>query len=267
VILYVNQLALREQIDVLPALYRSWGVKGMKFGFVDVGSQRHTAWLDEAIRKCASNHIMVNVHDGYRATGNNRTWPNLMTVEGIRGNEQMPTPEHNCTLPFTRNVNGIGDYTVCYYNDRIKTTHAHQLAMAVVSFSPLQWLFWYDKPSDYEGEPEIEFFREVPTVWDETRVVDGRIGEYACIARRSGEDWFVGTINNSKPRELKLPLAFLAPGRKYTAEFYSDDDSVGTKTKVGIQTRIVDASMTWNVSLKPAGGQAIRIHGFHVHRL
>jgi alpha-glucosidase len=260
VTLYVNKLALTNQIDILPALYRNWGVKGIKFGFVNVGPQQDTRWLLEAIRRCAANQIMVNVHDGYRATGCERTYPNLMTVEGIRGNEHMPTPEHNCTLPFTRYVGGIGDYTVCYYNNRIQTTHAHQLAMAVVSFSPLQWVFWYDRPSDCRDEPEIEFFREVPTVWDDTRVINGEIGRFATIARQSGDDWFIGTINDSEARQLQVPLDFLVEGRSYTANIYFDDETVPTRTRVGIERRPVNSQTILNVPLRPAGGQAVWIH-------
>jgi len=259
VILYVNRLALVNQIDTLAALYRGWGVKGIKFGFVNVGSQQDTLWLLEAIRRCAAHQLMVNVHDGYRATGCERTYPNLMTVEGIRGNEHMPTPEHNCTLPFTRYVAGIGDYTICYYSDRLKTTHAHQLAMAVVSFSPLQWLFWYDRPSQYNGEPEVEFFRRVPTVWDDTKVIHGEIGQYATIARRSGEDWFMGTINNSQARPLQIPLTFLTPGKAYTARIYFDDPTVQTRTQVGIKTQPVDARTVLDVPLLAGGGQAVWI--------
>jgi alpha-glucosidase len=260
VLLYVNKLALGNGIDALPALYRSWGVKGMKFGFVNVGAQTETAWLLDAIRKCAAEQIMVNVHDGFRSSGLSRTWPNLMTVEGIRGNEHFPTAEHNCTLPFTRYVAGAGDYTICYYSKKlIHTTHAHQLAMAVVSFSPLQWLFWYDRPSSYQGEPEIEFFRQVPTVWDETRVLHGRIGEYATIARRKGEAWFVGTINAKAARTLKVPLAFLPAGRRFTAHLYADDDTVATATKVGVTTRTVDSTTALDIPLLVNGGQAIWI--------
>jgi alpha-glucosidase len=163
------------------------------------------------------------------------------------------------TLPFTRYIAGTGDYTVCYFDTRLKTTHAHQLAMAVMSYSPLQWIFWYDRPSMYSGEPEIEFFRQVPTVWDETKVVNGKIGQYATIARRSGDDWFVGTINSSEPRQLQVPLAFLAEGRKYIAHVYADDDSVTTRTKVGIQTRPVDAKTALDVPLHAGGGQALWI--------
>ncbi|MBP8304677.1 MAG: glycoside hydrolase family 97 C-terminal domain-containing protein, partial [Phycisphaerae bacterium] len=180
-------------------------------------------------------------------------------VEGIRGNEHMPTPEHNCTLPFTRYVAGIGDYTICYYSDRLKTTHAHQLAMAVVSFSPLQWLFWYDRPSQYNGEPEVEFFRRVPTVWDDTKVIHGEIGQYATIARRSGEDWFMGTINNSQARPLQIPLTFLTPGKAYTARIYFDDPTVQTRTQVGIKTQPVDARTVLDVPLLAGGGQAVWI--------
>lgn len=256
-LVYVDRRQIRTQRDIIFELYEKWGIKGVKLGFVEVGPQVETARLIETVQKAAEHHLMLNIHDGYRAGGINRTWPNLMTVEGIRGNEHMPTPEHNCTLPFTRYVGGIGDYTVCYYSDRIQTTHAHQLAMAVVSFSPLQWLFWYDRPDMYDGEPEIEFFRRVPTVWDETRVPLGRIGEYAAIARRSGSDWFVGVINNSRPRQLRLPLTFLERDKSYTAHIYRDDDAVQTKTKVGIQTRMVTAQTVLDIDLKAAGGQAV----------
>lgn len=255
-IVYVDRRQIKKQRDILFPLYEQWGIKGVKIGFIDVGPQEESAWATGTIAKAAEHHLMLNIHDGYRATGNNRTYPNLMTVEGIRGNEHMPTPEHNCTLPFTRYVAGIGDYTVCYYDRRIKTTHAHQLAMAVVSFSPLQWIYWYDRPNMYAGEPEIEFFRAVPTVWDETKVVDGRIGEYAVIARRSGDSWFIGTINNSEPRNLQIPLNFLSEDIKYTANIYSDDVNARTKTKVGIDRRPVNSETVLKVLLIAGGGEA-----------
>jgi alpha-glucosidase len=258
-IVYVDRRQIKKQRDILFPLYEKWGLKGIKIGFVDVGPQEETAWITETIKKAAEHHLMLNIHDGYRPTGNNRTYPNLMTVEGIRGNEHMPTPEHNCTLPFTRYIAGPADYTVCYYDKRKKTTCAHQLAMAVVSFSPLQWIFWYDKPSMYQDEPEIEFFRQVPTVWDDTKVINGKIGQYATIARRSGDDWFLGTINNTEERELQVPLDFLAPGKDYIAHIYSDDDSMTSRTKVGVEIRPVDSKATINALLHARGGQAIWI--------
>jgi alpha-glucosidase len=256
-IVYVDRRQIKKQRDILFPLYEQWGLKGVKIGFVDVGPQAETAWITETIQKAAEHHIMLNIHDGYRSTGISRTWPNLMTVEGIQGNEHMPPPEHNCTLPFTRYIGGPGDYTVCYYTNRKKTTFAHQLAMAVVSFSPLQWIFWYDKPSDWRGEPEIEFFQHVPTVWDETKVIQGQIGQYATLARRHGADWFVGTINNSQARQLQLPLSFLAKGISYTVRGYSDDPAVSTRTHVAVNTRTADSSTTLEVNLQPAGGQAL----------
>ncbi len=258
-LVYVDRKQIKKQRDVLFPLYEKWGVAGVKLGFVNVGPQDETAWITETIQKAAEHHLMLNIHDGYRSTGIERTYPNLMTVEGIRGNEAMPTPEHNCTLPFTRYLSGPADYTVCYYNERIKTTHAHQLAMAVVSYSPLQWIFWYDSPRMYQGEPEVEFFRQVPTVWDDTKVLHGKIGEYATIARRSGDAWFVGTINNREPRTLRLPLTFLTPGKSYQAHLYSDSDAVATRTHVAVETRAVDAQTTLEVPLRRAGGQAVWI--------
>jgi alpha-glucosidase len=258
-ILYVDYRQMRRQRDVLFPLYEKWGVKGVKIGFVAVGPQAATAWVTETIRQAAKYHLLLDIHDGYRPTGLSRTWPNLVTVEGIRGNEHMPTPEHNCTLPFTRYIAGPADYTVCYYTPRKQTTFAHQLAMAVVSFSPLQFIFWYDKPSDYHGEPEIEFFRHVPTVWDDTKVINGQIGKFATIARRSGNDWFVGTINDHTPRTLKVPLMFLDTHRAYEAHIYSDDSSVPTRTHVAVTSRQVNSETTLEVPLQPGGGQAMWI--------
>lgn len=259
-ILYLDRRQIRRQRDELFARFERWGVKGVKIGFVDVGPQDETAWITETIQRAAEHHLLLDIHDGYRSTGLCRTWPNLMTVEGVRGNEHFPTAEHNCTLPFTRYVAGAADYTVCYYDPRLThTTHAHQLAMAVVAFSPLQWIFWYDRPAMSHGEPEIEFFREVPTVWDDTKVINGRIGEFATIARRKGADWFIGTINAREARTLKVPLAFLAPGRNYTAHLYTDDHAVATATKVAVTTQLVTSATTLDVPLAANGGQAIWI--------
>jgi alpha-glucosidase len=258
-IVYVDRRQIKKQRDVLFPLYEKWGIQGVKIGFIDVGPQKESQWITETIAKAAEHHLMLNIHDGYRATGNNRTYPNLMTVEGIRGNEHMPTPEHNCTLPFTRYIAGIGDYTICYYENRLKTTHAHQLAMAVISFSPLQWLYWYDKPDEYSGEPEIEFFRKVPTVWDETKFVHGEIGKFATIARRNGRDWYIGTINDSQPRRLKISLDFLEKDSQYTAKIYYDDLNAATKTKVGIEQKVVNSQSVIEAPLLAGGGQAIWI--------
>jgi alpha-glucosidase len=255
--LYVNQQALLMQSDSLFTIFNKWGVKGVKFGFVQAGSHRWTTWVEKAIQQAAANNIMVNIHDDWRPTGEQRTWPNLMTAEGIRGNEEMPDATHNTVLPFTRFIAGAADYTICYYDKRIKTTHAHQLAMAAIYYSPIQTLFWYDKPSAYHGEPEIDFFEKVPTTWDETKIIQGEIGQYITTARRSGNDWFVGTLTNNDARALKISFDFLPKGKKYKARIYSDDPSITTATKVKLEEKILDASTVLKVSLLASGGQAI----------
>ncbi|UGU18177.1 glycoside hydrolase family 97 protein [Sinomicrobium kalidii] len=256
---YVNQQALaRQDFEIYP-LYREWGLAGVKYGFVQVGPHRWTKWLHESVQRAAENRLMVNIHDEFRLTGEQRTWPNIMTVEGIRGNEEMPDATHNTVLPFTRGIAGMGDYTVCYYSPRIKTTHAHQLALSVVMYSPLQTLFWYDKASDYQGEPEIEFFEKVPTVWDDTKVPDGRIGEYIITARRSGTEWFIGGITNNDAREVELDLDFLDKDKKYVATLYRDDASVKTRTQVSLTQKKVTASTKLKLKLKASGGVAIWI--------
>ncbi|MEZ0484448.1 glycoside hydrolase family 97 protein [Fibrella aquatica] len=257
VVLYVNLQALYKQMDDIFPLYKKWGVKGVKFGFVEVGSHRWMTWLTEAKRKALENGLMVNIHDEYRPTGTSRTYPNVMTQEGIRGNEEFPDATHNTVLPFTRYLAGAGDYTICYYDKRLKNTHAHQLAMNVISYSPLQSVFWYDKPAQYGGEPEIEFFDKVPTVWDDTRVIHDAIGEYVTIARRSGDDWFVGTITNNDGRTLSLPLDFLPKGKRYVAHLYTDDPTVPTKTQVRVSTKTVKGGQSMEMKLVPRGGQAL----------
>ncbi|CAG0928421.1 hypothetical protein PLCT1_00732, partial [Planctomycetaceae bacterium] len=218
VFLYVNHRALENQIDEILPIYERWGIAGLKFGFVHVGSDRWTHWLHEAVRKAARHHLMVDVHDEYRPTGYSRTYPNLLTQEGVYGNECMPEATLNATLPFTRFLAGAADYTICYYHQAgirnvagIKTTSAHQLALAVIYYSPLQFIFWYDKPSDYQGEPEVAFFEHLPTEWDTTKVVLGEIGRYAAVARRRDSTWFVGAITNNDARTLTIPLSFLQP--------------------------------------------------------
>ena len=256
---YIDARQAKKQAQTLFGLFKGdWGVDALKIGFVAVGPQEETSWVTDIIALAAKHKIVLDIHDGYRATGNNRTYPNLLTVEGIQGNEHHPSPEHNCTLPFTRYVAGIGDYTVCYLDKRNKTTHAHQLAMGVISFSPMQWLYWYDRPAQYaDVPPELEFWRQMPTVWDETKVIHDKIGQYVTLVRRRDDSWFVGTINNSDARELDLPLMFLSKEGKYLAHIYCDDDAVPTPTHVRLDSATVDSTATLHLSLKPGGGQAI----------
>lgn len=259
ILYYVNQRALYNHLDEVFGQCRKWGIKGVKFGFVHIGSNRWTAWLHKAIKKAAEYQLMVDIHDEYRPTGFSRTYPNLMTQEGIRGNEEMPDANHNTILPFTRYLAGAADYTICYYNNSIKTTHAHQLALSVVYYSPLQFMYWYDKPEFYKGEKEIAFFDAVKTVWDDTKVVNGEIGKYITVARKSGEEWFVGAITNTEKRKIEIPLSFLSKGKMYMAQIYSDDDKVKSRTKVKVEEVKVDGSEVLRFNMKESGGVAIHI--------
>jgi len=257
--LYVNLQALYSQSDSLFKVYQKWGIKGVKFGFVQVGSHRWTTWVQKAIQQAADAHIMVNIHDDWRPTGEQRTWPNLVTSEGIRGNEEMPDATSNTIMPFTRYIAGAADYTICYYDPRIKTSHAHQLAMAAVYYSPLQTLYWYDLPAYSKDEPELEFWDKIPTTWDETRVLQGNPGEYITTARRNANDWFIGTLTNNDARKLKISLNFLPKDKKYVASIYSDDPSIATATKVRVTRKTVDYKTIIAADLIPSGGQAIWI--------
>lgn len=257
--LYVNLQGIYAQSDSLFEVYHRWGVKGVKFGFVQAGSHRWTTWLEDMIHKAAYNNIMVNIHDDWRPTGEQRTWPNLMTAEGIRGNEEMPGAAHNTLLPFTRYIAGPADYTICYYDKRIKTTHAHQLALAAIYYSPIQTLYWYDKPEMCNDEPELEFWDHIPTTWDETRVLCGAPSQWITTARRKGEEWFIGTITNDEERTVKFDCSFLPKGKTFTARIYSDDAGVATATKVKIEEKKITAATVLEVKLLPSGGQAVWI--------
>ncbi|WP_308993892.1 glycoside hydrolase family 97 catalytic domain-containing protein [Mariniflexile litorale] len=259
IFVYINQRALTDKLDEVFTQCRKWGIKGVKFGFVQIGSSRWSNWLHKAIEKAAEYHLLVDVHDEYRPTGFSRTYPNLMTQEGIRGNEEMPDATHNTILPFTRYLAGAGDYTICYYNNRIKTTHAHQLALSVVYYSPIQFMYWYDKPSFYQGEKEIAFFDNVKTVWEDTKILNGEIGKYIITARKSGDDWFVGGITNNDARDVVVYFDFLEARKQYKATLYYDDDKLNTRTNVGIQTLKLKRGKTMKLQLKPSGGFAIHI--------
>lgn len=256
---YVNQRALYQELDQLLPLYEKWGICGIKFGFVQIGSQEWATWLHNAVKKSADHHIMVDIHDEYRPTGWSRTYPNLMTQEGIGGNEEMPDAEHNTILPFTRFLCGPADYTPCYFNGRVKNTKAHQLAMPVVYYSPITFLYWYDLPNVYKGEKELDFWKYSPTVWDESKALQGEIGEYIVQARRSGNDWFVGAMNGLQARDITLNTAdFLQKGKKYQVEIYNDNPALNTRTKVSTVVQTIKAGKILKLHLQPSGGAALR---------
>ncbi|GAB3753429.1 glycoside hydrolase family 97 protein [Spirosoma pomorum] len=266
VILYVNRVALRTRLDEILPLYKKWGVAGLKFGFVDGLSQEGITWLDGALKKVYDHGFVLDIHDNYKPTGLSRTYPNLLTQEGIRGNENNPDAFHNTVLPFTRFLAGAADYTFCYpntnryftdnlYKTKLQVSKGQQLALSLVYFSPLQSIFWYGNPTDYNDEGEIEFFKRVPTVWNESHYLAGEIGQFISVARRQGNTWFVGSVAGLTDWSGKLPLSFLASGKRYQATIY-EDDGAGS-----IQKRVADigAGDSFPVSLKAKGGQALII--------
>ncbi|MDE6422273.1 MAG: glycoside hydrolase family 97 protein [Muribaculaceae bacterium] len=257
--LYVNQHALMKQQRELLPLLNEWGIKGVKSGFVQYASHRWATWLHDLVRYAAENKLLMNIHDEYRPSGFSRTYPNLLTQEGILGNEEFPDATHNVTLPFTRMINGAADYTICYYDKRITNTHAHQLAASVVYYTPLVTIFWYDKPQAYEGEPEISWFENLKTVWDDSKVISGHPGEHIVMARRNGNDWWVGAMTNNDGRHIDIPLDFLEEGASYTATLYTDDPKAPTKTKVKVAQKKVKKGKQLPLDLLPRGGAAIHI--------
>lgn len=256
--LYVNQHALMKQQQELFPLLREWGVVGVKSGFVQYASHRWATWLHDMVRYAAKNKLMMNIHDEYRPSGFSRTYPNLLTQEGIHGNEEWPDATHNVTLPFTRMINGAADYTICYYDKRLKNTHAHQLAASLVFYSPLLTVFWYDNPARYNGEQEIEWFENLETTFDDTKVIDGYPGRDVVIARRKGDTWWAAMMTNNENRDESLKLDFLTEGQQYLARIYTDDEQVKSNTHVKCQYLLVNSGMTLKFKLIARGGAAVQ---------
>ena len=265
VILYVNKLALEKQLDELLPLYKSWGVAGLKFGFVRTGPQKWTSWLHEAVRKAAAYGLMVDIHDEYRPVGYSRTYPNLMTQEGIRGDEAKVPNEMVLNTLFTRMLAGAGDHTNCYFSTRVENnmgSHSSQLAKTICIYSPWQFLFWYDRPEGSKNPniietPELDFFSKLPTVWDDTKVIDGYPGEYAIVARKKEDQWFIGALNGISPREVIINFDFLDPGKTYSAIIYSDDKTLNTRTNVKIEEVKVSSGSTVRKSIQKRNGLAM----------
>ena len=271
IILYVNRRCLERQLDDVLATLEKWGVAGVKYGFVRVGSQEWTQWLHDAIAKAADHKLMVNVHDEYRSMGFTRTYPNLITQEGVGGDETSPSNHQTLVNVFTRYLAGSADFTPCYYADRVteNASKAHQLAKPICAYSPWQFLFWYDSPIADDKirkrakliheTPELEFWDAMPTVWDDTRVLSGSIGEHAVVARRTGNQWFIGGLTDSEARTIETKLDFLNPNVQYVAHTYSDDASVDTESLVRIDRFEVNLDSTLTIKMQAYGGQAIRI--------
>ena len=275
-----------RQLDSAFTLYRSLGLDAIKSGYVtDLTSEGHSHYSQYMVRHyrkvveaAAKYGIMVNVHEPMHDTGERRTYPNMMSREGSRGQEYNAwsgdggnPPEHETILFFTRLLAGPMDFTPGIFDllrvrrpeePRVRTTLAKQLALYVVLYSPMQMAA--DLPENYEGQPAFQFIRDVAVDWDTTRVLDARIGDYLAVARRErgGSNWFVGAITDEEGRTLDLPLTFLTPGRRYVAEIYADGPKahwLDNPLPVTINQTAVTSATRLRVRMAPGGGQAIRL--------
>jgi len=277
VILWVVWKTLDDQL--IPALdqFQKWGVKGIKVDFMQRNDQLLMNYYYKVSSECAKRKMLVDFHGAQRPASLTRTWPNLISTEGVRGMEWSKwsaetDPTHDVTLPYTRMFLGPMDYTPgamlnaqkdsfhpVFKRPMSQGTRVHQLAMYVVFESPLQMLS--DSPSNYEREPEaMEFLSAVPSTWDDSRPLDGKIARYVVVARRKGNDWYVGAMTDWSPRDLEIDLSFLPDGN-YTVTAYQDGanaDRVASDFKK--TTFTASKSSKVKVHLAPGGGWAARIH-------
>jgi len=255
-------------------LYEKWGIVGVKIDFMQRDDQWMVNWYHKIVKKAAEHKLMVDFHGAYKPTGWRRTYPNLMTREGVLGNEwngwtSKLTPGHKCTIAFTRNLLGEMDYTPGGFLNRTQKTfkperptqtqgtRAQELALFIVYESPL--LCVCDHPDHYRGEPGVDFLKIVPTVWDETLGIDGQVGEFVTVAKRSGNEWYLGTITNWTAREREISLDFLGPGT-YEATIWRDGPKAAEKaTDMVRETKTVTAKDKLKLSLAPGGGAAVRL--------
>jgi alpha-glucosidase len=281
-----------RQLEDAFALYSRLGIRAIKTGYVGgrtaEGHAHHGQYMVRHWRKvieaAARYGIMLNVHEPIKDTGERRTYPNMMTREGARGQEYNAwgldggnPPEHETILFFTRTIPGPMDFTPGVFDiliasadgtprppeaSRVRTTLAKQLALYVVLYSPLQMAA--DLPENYQGQAAFQFIRDVAVDWEETRVLEGRIGDYVVVARheRGGPDWYMGAITDEEARSFEIPLTFLPADGEYVAEIYADGEGahwLHDPLSVAISTRSVDAGTVLALKLAPGGGQAIRI--------
>jgi alpha-glucosidase len=265
-----------RQMDEAFPLYQKWGVSGVKIDFMDRDDQWMVDFYHRVARKAAEYRLMVDFHGAYKPDGLSRTWPNVITREGVLGLEYNKwsarvTPDHNVMLAFTRLLAGPMDYTPGGFHNAtpaefvprnqqpmVMGTRAHQTALFVVYESPFEMVS--DYPEVYQGTKELAFLSQVPSSWDETRVVNAKVGGYITVARRSGKEWYVGSITGSHAEELEIPLEFLPPG-DFVAEIYSDSADAGDNpTHTVVETKRVNRTMRLKANLVTGGGQAIRIH-------
>ncbi|MEU5106382.1 glycoside hydrolase family 97 catalytic domain-containing protein [Streptomyces sp. NPDC021354] len=250
----------QSERDRLMPLWKSWGVVGLKIDFLESDGQDRMRWYDAVFKDSAKYHFMLNFHGATIPRGQERTWPQLMSTEAVKGAEgtrpkpgREPFPAaHYTTLPFTRNLIGSMDFTPVTFTGVRPTSDAAELALSVVYESGVQ--HFADSVESYDSRPLArKFLRTVPTVWDETKLVDGAPGDRAVLARQSGDDWYLGAITSGEARTLDEPLSFLGAG-KWRAELYTD----GADGRIATETREVTAASRLSVAVPKNGGFAVR---------
>jgi len=258
--------------DKLFAIYQKWGAAGVKIDFMNSDDQETVRWYEETLTAAARHHLMVDFHGAYKPTGLARTYPNYITQEGVLGNEynKLPgerfNPHHMITLPFTRGLLGPADVTPAgfvnvdvadFRTNAIPTetmgTRCRQLSLAVLMTSP--FLCLCDAPENYRGQPGVEFLRGLPTVWDESRVLQADFAKSLVMARRKGRNWWLAGMNDTEKLTLRVSLSFLGKGR-YRLETFSD----GVRpTDVQISSRSVGSGDTLDIPMGAAGGFVARV--------
>lgn len=271
-ILWVSWAPFREKIDEAFDKFCQWGIKGIKMDFMNRDDQEMVDFYYEVARKAAAHKMLVDFHGAYKPTGWLRTFPNVLTSEGVAGLENhkwgsFVTPKHNVTLPFTRMVAGPMDYTpgamINFHEKDHKIwfnlpasvgTRCHQLGMYVVYESPLQMLA--DSPSNYYREPVcMEFLSQVPVVWDETRVLKASVGEYVIVARRHGDAWYIGGMAGEKGQKFEIDLDFIKGNKTLT--YWEDGVNVDMNANdVARRTRKVKQGDKITITMYDGGGYA-----------
>ncbi len=253
-----HRIDTREKMEEYLPLWASWGIDGIKVDFFENDSRATIQAYQMILERTAELHLMVNFHGATKPAGDGRTWPHLMTSEGIMGIEHykwsdMPDAVHNCTVPFTRNVCGPMDYTpVGYCNANRNTTHAHQLALSVVFESGIT--HYALSVYHLEAWAGTEFLRHTRPVYDDLQLLKGMPGQEVAVMRKKGNEYFVGMLTARK-QQMVLPLDFLPQGT-FQAEIYEDDEK---DQMLSVRRMQVDSGKTLRLPLKDCGGAVIYI--------
>jgi alpha-glucosidase len=270
---WVNWKSLERKIDEAFPLFKKWNIKGLMVDFMDRDDQEMVNFVEEVLQKAAKYHLHIQFHGAYKPTGLARTYPNELTKEGVLNLENLKwasdcDPEHNLMVPFTRMLAGPMDYhsggfrslprkkyTVNFTAPNVLGTRCHHLAMAVVYESYLQMLC--DYPAAYENQLGFEFLQQVPTIWDEMKVLNAQIGDFLTIARRKDSEWYIGTMNDWSPRSLEIKLDFL-PAGKFVAMIYEDNvETEKDSNQLTKRSQVFTNQDVIKVNLASGGGQAI----------